>query len=362
MAEPTAYTRTILCVDDTVANLDLLNEVLKPYYQVKLVNSGIKALKLISKQLSEIDLVLLDVMMPEMDGYEVCRQIRDMPEARHLPIIFITAKNQPEDEKQALDMGGNDFITKPINPKVLLSRIKTHLQISDYHRFLTSQNIQLESKLTQRLSDIFSLQQATLNVMISLAEFRDEVTGNHIKRTQTYVQCVLEALKVNNSELDDVRCQFIVQAAPLHDIGKITIPDHILLKPGKLTEDEFKIMKTHAEKGADILRKAAAEMGGYGGFLVEAEAIAQSHHEKWDGTGYPKGLAGTEIPISGRVMAIADVYDALRSERPYKKAFSHEQALEIIVAGRGTHFDPAVVDAFLSQADHIAITAAKLQD
>lgn len=362
MAESTAYSKTILCVDDTVANLDLLNEVLKPHYKVKLVNSGVKALKLISKQLNEIDLVLLDVMMPEVDGYEVCRQIRAMPEARHLPIIFITAKNQPEDEKQALDIGGNDFITKPINPKVLLSRIKTHLQISDYHRFLTSQNIQLESKLTQRLSDIFNLQQATLNVMISLAEFRDEVTGNHIKRTQAYVQCVLESLKANHSELDETRCAFIVQAAPLHDIGKITTPDHILLKPGKLTEEEFELMKKHAEKGAEILRKASAEMGDYGGFLIEAEAIAQTHHEKWDGTGYPKGLVGAQIPIGGRVMAIADVYDALRSQRPYKEAFSHQQALEIIVSGRGAHFDPDVVDAFLSQADQIANIATELED
>ncbi|MBN2866577.1 MAG: response regulator [Thiotrichales bacterium] len=354
--------KTILCVDDTATNLELLNEVLKPHYYVKLVNSGKKALNLIAKQHREIDLILLDVMMPEMDGYEVCQQLRSQPETAHLPILFITAKNQPEDEKQALEVGGNDFITKPIIPSVLLSRIKTHLEISDYHRLLSSENRRLEKKLAKRLSDIFNMQQATLNVMISLAEFRDEVTGNHIKRTQKYVECVLNVLKQEHADLTDERCEFIIQAAPLHDIGKITIPDDILLKPGKLTADEFAVMKTHAEKGAKILRAAAAEMGEYGGFLREAESIAQTHHEKWDGSGYPRGLSGEGIPLSGRVMAIADVYDALRSARPYKKAFSHETAMTIIKEGRGTHFDPDVVDAFISQAGHIAEIAVQLED
>lgn len=362
MNKEASPSKTILCVDDTPTNLELLNAVLKPFYNVRLVNSGKKALGLIAKQHQEIDLVLLDVMMPEIDGYEVCQTIRSQPGTAYLPVLFITAKNQPEDEKQALEVGGNDFITKPINPSVLLSRIKTHLEISEYHRLLSSENRQLEAKLAKRLSDIFNMQQATLNVMISLAEFRDEVTGNHIKRTQTYVKCVLDALKNGHPELTEERCDFIVQAAPLHDIGKITIPDHILLKPGKLTPDEFSVMKTHAEKGAKILRSAAQEMGDYGEFLIEAESIAQTHHEKWDGSGYPRGLVGEAIPISGRVMAIADVYDALRSARPYKEAFSHEKAMMIITEGRGSHFDPEIVDAFFSMAERIAEIAQQLQD
>lgn len=357
-----ASLKTILCVDDTPANLSLLNEVLKKNYKVTLVNNGAKALALLEKNRANIDLILLDVMMPDIDGYEVCRQIRSQPENQHLPIIFITAKNQPEDERLALEMGGNDFITKPINPQVLLSRIKTHLQLNDYHRLLAQQNEQLEIKLNQRLTDIFKLQQGMLNVMISLAEFRDEVTGNHIKRTQSYVQCVVEILKETHPELTEERCQLIIQAAPLHDIGKITTPDHILLKPGKLTPDEFEIMKNHAAKGAEILHLSAGEMGGYGAFLIEAKSIALTHHEKWDGTGYPQGLAGEAIPISGRIMAIADVYDALRSNRPYKEAFSHNKALEIIQEGRATHFDPQVLDAFLLQSKKIAQIAQDLQD
>lgn len=353
---------TILCVDDTPVNLTLLNEFLSSYYHLSLTNSGAKALKLLERKASEIDLVLLDVMMPEMDGYEVCRLIRSNPKTQHLPIIFITAKNQPEDEVQALDAGGNDFITKPIQPEVLLSRIKTHLSVRHYHQILADQNAQLEQRLQQQLTDLFKLQNATLTVMISLAEFRDECTGNHIKRTQMFVQKIVEKLYYVCPELDERKGSLIVQASPLHDIGKITTPDDILLKPGKLTPDEFEIMKQHAQKGCEILHMASKEMGDYGDFLLEAQSIAKSHHEKWDGSGYPEGLKEEAIPIGARIMAVADVYDALRSERPYKKGMSHEQAIEIVMDGKGSHFDPKVVDAFMAQAEVVGQIFDKLKD
>ncbi|BCN92508.1 two-component system response regulator [Thiomicrorhabdus immobilis] len=366
MNNPNVKRKTILCVDDTPANLSLLNESLKNHYKLKLVNSGKKAISLLERSADEnlIDLILLDVMMPEMDGYEVCKMVKSHPSWCHIPIIFITAKSSPEDEQRALREGGSDFIPKPINPDVLLSRIRTHLELSEYHKKLREDNANLEQMLNARLSDIYQLQQATLTVMISLAEFRDEETGNHIKRTQTYIQLLAEA--TNNSYpdlgLDENYINLIVQAAPLHDVGKITTPDHILLKPGKLTADEFEIMKQHAQKGADILRAAANEMGSYGGFLEVAQEIAISHHEKWDGNGYPKGLAGENIPISGRLMAVVDVYDALRSTRPYKKAFSHQEAMEIIIQGANKHFDARLVQCFQSIEQQVSEIAEQLKD
>jgi putative two-component system response regulator len=353
---------TILCVDDTPANLMLLNKLLAEHYQVRLVNSGQKALDFFTQQ--QADLVLLDVMMPEMDGYEVCRRLREQPSTRHLPILFITAKNTAEDEQDALSAGGNDFITKPINPKVLLARIGTHLKVKDFQDFLAKENERLEQMVEERLSGIFKLQDASLAVMISLAEFRDECTGFHIKRTQHYIR--LLAIEVSESlpeyQLTDEQVEIIAKSAPLHDIGKITIPDHILLKPGKLTDEEFAIMKTHAQKGYDILRSASVNMGDYGDFLTMAQQVALTHHEKWDGSGYPNGLAGREIPLAGRLMAIVDVYDALRSARPYKNALSHEQALAFLQEGKATHFDAQLVDAFVRIGDVVKTYSEQWQD
>ncbi|MBF6058170.1 MULTISPECIES: HD domain-containing phosphohydrolase [Thiomicrorhabdus] len=359
-----ASTRTVLCVDDAPNNLALLNECLKEHYSVKLANNGLKALSLLEKfgASGEIDLILLDVMMPEMDGYEVCRKIKSNPAWRYIPIIFITSKTAPEDEQRALKEGANDFIPKPINPDVLLARIKTHLELSQYHLRLRNEKRQLEVNLQEKLTDIFRLQQATLNVMISLAEFRDEDTGNHIKRTQSYIELLAEEVERTYPHLglDEKSRELIVQAAPLHDIGKITTPDHILLKPGKLTDEEFDIMKQHAQSGADILAAAAREMGSYGGFLDVAQEIALTHHEKWAGNGYPRGLAGDDIPLSGRLMAIVDVYDALRSERPYKQPFSHEKSMAIIEEGSGSHFDPRLVECFRSRGEEVCLIAEKL--
>ncbi len=353
---------TILCVDDTPANLMLLNKLLADSYQVRLVNSGQKALDFFNQQ--HADLVLLDVMMPEMDGYEVCRRLREQPSTRHLPILFITAKNTAQDEQDALSAGGNDFITKPINPKVLLARINTHLKVKDFQDFLAKENERLEQMVEERLSGIFKLQDASLAVMISLAEFRDECTGFHIKRTQHYIR--LLAIEVSESlpeyQLTAEQVEMIAKSAPLHDIGKITIPDHILLKPGKLTDEEFAIMKTHAQKGYDILHAASNSMGEYGEFLTLAEQVALTHHEKWNGSGYPQGLAGRAIPLAGRLMAIVDVYDALRSTRPYKQGFSHEAALNMIVEGKNSHFDAQLVDAFVRIGDAIKTYSEQWED
>lgn len=353
---------TILCVDDTPANLVLLNKLLTDDYQVRLVNSGQKALDLMNQQ--PVDLVLLDVMMPEMDGYEVCRHLREDPNTRQIPILFITAKNTPEDEQDALVAGGNDFITKPINPKVLLARIATHLKVKDFQDFLAKENERLNQMVEERLSGIFKLQDASMAVMISLAEFRDECTGFHIKRTQHYIR--LLAIEVSESlpeyQLTSQQIDLITKSAPLHDIGKITIPDHILLKPGKLTDEEFAIMKTHAQKGYDILCSASASMGDYGDFLTLAQQVALTHHEKWDGSGYPNGLVGRAVPLAGRLVAIVDVYDALRSARPYKAALSHEAAMEMIMVGKGSHFDPQLVDAFVRIGDQVAAFSEQWQD
>ena len=353
---------TILCVDDTPTNLMLLNKLLAEHYQVRLVNSGHKALEFFRQQTA--DLVLLDVMMPEMDGYEVCRRLREQPSTRNLPILFITAKNTAEDEQDALSAGANDFITKPINPKVLLARIANHLKLKDFHDFLEKENERLEQMVEDRLSGIFKLQDASLAVMISLAEFRDECTGFHIKRTQHYIQ--LLAIEVSESlpeyQLTSEQIEIIAKSAPLHDVGKITVPDHILLKPGKLTTEEFEIMKTHAQKGYDILSSASASMGDYGDFLTMAQEVALTHHEKWDGSGYPNGLSGTDIPLAGRLMAIVDVYDALRSARPYKTPFTHEQALAILQQGKQVHFDGQLVDAFIRIGDAVKIYSEQWQD
>lgn len=355
---PTSDLPLIYCVDDTPANLSLLHGYLGSLYKVKLINSGEKVLTLLQKE--QPDLILLDVMMPGLDGYEVCRRVRANPDTRHIPILFITAKNTADDEQEALQAGGNDFITKPINPKVLMARVKTHLELKNYQDLLRQENRNLEAELQQRLSDIFKLQDATLAVMISMAEFRDEDTGNHIKRTQLYIaELAKEYVDTRPDEgLDERQIELIIKAAPLHDIGKIAIPDHILLKQGKLTPEEFEVMKTHAQKGYDMLQTAAKGMGYYGEFLNKAQEIALSHHEKWNGSGYPNGLAGEAIPLAGRMMAVVDVYDALTSHRPYKKAWSHADAMAFIQDQAGHHFDPELAIAFT----RIEARIARIQD
>lgn len=342
---------TILIVDDTPANLQLLADLLKEEYRVKVANNGIKALSL--AEASPPDLVLLDVMMPEMDGFEVCRRLKNSFVTCDVPVLLLSAKNSPEDEEMGFSVGAVDFIHKPISPPVVNARIKTHLKIKQWGDML-NKNKWLEAEIQRRLNEVHKMQEASMMVMVSLAEFRDECTGLHIVRTQKYVEMLAEELSKQHKYRDVLTPEVIKlwgRSAQLHDIGKIAIPDAILLKPGKLTDEEFEIMKTHTTRGYDILKQADCllecdENAKYS-FLTCSMEIALYHHEKWNGRGYPSGLAGEDIPLSARLMAVADVYDALRSARPYKAAMPHQKALDILMKDAGSHFDPSVIDAFL---------------
>jgi putative two-component system response regulator len=358
-----ARQQMVLVIDDTPANLSLLNQLLRPHYHVRLASSGARGLELAAMQ--PPDLVLLDIMMPEMDGYEVCRRLKASPGSAGIPVIFLTAKVDAADEELGFEVGAVDFIHKPIVPSIVLARVRTHLQIKAWQTFLEDQSAWLQGEVERRVNEVLYLQEAAIRVMVSLAEFRDECTGNHIRRTQTYVR--LLALHLSRQERDREflsaeHIDQIAKASPLHDIGKIAIPDHILLKPGKHTPEEFEIMKTHAEKGESMLIRTRRELGEDNLMLHFACQIARSHHERWDGTGYPDGLQGEAIPLSARLMAVADVYDALRSVRPYKKAFSHEEAVGMLLEQRGRHFDPAAIDAFVVLQDEFSQIARQLAD
>ena len=340
---------TILVVDDTPANLSLMTGLLRDEYKVKAAIDGEKALRIAQAQPGP-DLILLDIMMPGMDGYEVCRQLKADPATRDIPVIFLTAKSGVEDEKMGLDLGAVDYITKPISPPIVMARVRNHLILKASADFLRDKADFLEREVSKRTAEVVAIQDVTIHAMASLAETRDSDTGNHIRRTQHYVRAL--ALKLREQPrfaglLDDRYVSMLFKLAPLHDIGKVGIPDRILLKPGKLTPEEFELMKTHTTLGRDAIQAAEHQLGMSVDFLKLAKEIAYSHQEKWDGSGYPEGLRGEAIPVSARLMALADVYDALISRRVYKEGMSHEQALDFISEGRGKHFDPDMVDAFL---------------
>lgn len=354
---------TVLVVDDTADNLALVSGLLKNRYRVKLANCGAKALEI--AQQSMPDLILLDIMMPEMDGYQVCETLKSDPRTFDIPVIFLTAKSEVEDEYRGLTLGAVDYITKPINPAILLARVDTQLHLKQAADFLKNQNDYLESEVQRRSEEITAIQDVTILAMASLAETRDADTGNHIRRTQHYIR-TLALMARNHSrfagQLSDAYIDRLFKSAPLHDIGKIGIPDRILLKPGRLTTDEFDIMKNHAFLGYQAIVHAESALGGNIGFLETAKEIALSHQEKWDGSGYPDGLQGEQIPLSARLMAIADVYDALISKRIYKDAHTHDEAVEIIRSGKGSHFDPDLVDCFLQVQNQFAQIARNYQD
>ncbi len=344
--------KTILAVDDMPANIDVIKGILSPEYVVQAATNGIMALKIIEKR--KPDLILLDIMMPDMDGYEVCRKIKTQLDTNDIPIIFLTAKSETQDEAKGLTLGAVDYIVKPVRPEILQTRVKTHLDLKTAKDALNRQNEILEEKVIQRTQQMEELQDVVMVAMGSLAEARDPETGNHIRRTQWYVHLLASHLKSHpkfRHFLTPENITFLYKSAPLHDIGKVAIPDHILLKPGKLTADEFEQMKTHTTIGGHAIASASAKINKAENFLAIGQEIAYTHHEKWDGSGYPKGLRGEAIPISGRLMALADVYDALISKRCYKEGFSHEKAVSIIQKGRATHFDPDITDAFLSIND-----------
>lgn len=340
---------TIFIVDDTPENLTLVSTLLKPFYRVKVATSGEKALVYFAQHEAVPDLILLDIVMPGLSGYDVIVELKKNSKMRDIPVIFLTAMSRVEDEKKGLELGAVDYITKPISPPVLLARIKTHLQNKVIADFLRDKNEYLEAEITKRTQEISAIQYVTIFALTSLAETRDSDTGNHISRTQHYVKVLAKKLQTHphfSPYLSDTMIETLFKSAPLHDIGKVGIPDSILLKPAKLTPEEFEIMKSHTTLGKKAIEHAEEQLGMSVAFLDVAKEIAYSHHEKWDGSGYPLGLKGNEIPICGRLMAVADVYDALIAKRVYKERFSHEKAVEIILEGRGKHFDPDVVDAF----------------
>jgi len=355
---------TVLVVDDTPANLTLLAQVLKPAYRVQLAVSGAKALEICRRQ--PPDVVVLDIMMPELDGYEVCRRLKADPATRHLPVIFLTALTRPEDESAGFEAGGADFIHKPFNPATVRARVRAHVQLKRAEDQLRGHNARLSDELDARRREVERLRDTTLFVMVGLAEFRDADTGNHIQRTQEYVRTLarwLAAQPDGPADWTEAAIDELAKAAPLHDIGKVAIPDGILLKPGRLSADEWQVMKTHAEQGGDLLQRAIDRLGDDAGpMLTYGKQIARHHHERWDGSGYPDGLAGTAIPLPARLMAVADVYDALISARPYKQAMTHDQALAFIRAGRGSHFDPRVVDALDACLSEVRAIASRWAD
>jgi len=334
-------TARILLVDDNTTNLQLLHETLDGIgYRLLIAKNGKTALAIARK--AKPALILLDIMMPEMDGYEVCRRLKADDKTDRIPVIFITALADEDDEAKGLALGAVDYLTKPFNPDLVRARVRIHLELKQHQD-------QLEQLVRERTRRLELTQAVTIESLATLAEYRDPETGGHIKRTQNYVKMLAKQLKQHprfRDELNDDVIELLYMSAPLHDLGKIAVPDHILQKAGKLTDEEFEEMKKHTNYGHDALRITEQKLG-QDSFLRYAREIAYTHQEKWDGSGYPTGLKGDEIPISGRLMALADVYDALISKRVYKPPFPHEKAVEIIVEGKEKHFDPDIVDAFI---------------
>ncbi|MDL2338105.1 MAG: two-component system response regulator [Pseudomonadota bacterium] len=352
---------TVLVVDDTPTNLSLLSELLGPHYRVQLAVSGAKALELAQRRAP--DLIVLDVMMPGMDGHQVCRRLKADACTRDVPVLFLTALNSPADENLCFEVGGADFVAKPFNPATLMARVRTQLDVSAWRKAMRDRNAWLQSELALRVDEVEQLRDTTLFVMVGLAEFRDSDTGQHVRRTQEYVRVLARWISQQGGGLDDAQIDAMARAAPLHDIGKVAIPDRVLLKPGPLTAEEWGVMKTHADVGADLLQRAADRLGDRAGPLLRyGIEIARHHHEKWDGSGYPAGLAGEAIPLSARLMAVADVYDALISRRVYKEPMGHDVALGRIAADSGKHFDPLVVRALFEVQASLTDIAQRFQD
>jgi putative two-component system response regulator len=334
---------TILVVDDTPSNIAVLTEILRSDYRVLAAINGEQALK-IARGVPPPDLILLDVMMPGMSGHEVCQRLKAESSTRKLPVIFVTAMNQVEDEAQGFALGAVDYITKPVSPPIVKARVKTHLALYD-------QNRELERMVRERTAELHHTRLEIIKRLGRAGEFRDNETGMHVIRVAHYCRLLGEAARMNEEDVD-----LVFNAAPMHDIGKIGIRDHVLLKPGKLDDEEIKIMRQHVPFGAEIIGEHAD------GLLSMARLIALTHHEKWDGTGYHRGLKGEEIPLVGRITSIADVFDALTSVRPYKKAWSIEDAVALLQREAGTSFDPELVKKFAGILPQILAVREKYSD
>ena len=327
----TTTKQTVLVVDDTPENIDVLSGILRSDYKVKAALNGEKALK-IAQSDSPPDIILLDIMMPEMDGYEACQKLKMNPKTQKIPVIFVTAKSEIEDETKGLELGAVDYITKPVSPPIVMARVHTQLALYDQSR-------ELERKVRQRTEELNETRLEIIRRLGRAAEYRDNETGMHVIRMSHYSRLIAEAMSANEEWVE-----LIFNSAPMHDIGKIGIPDAILLKPDKLNDGEWDIMKKHPEFGEKIIGDHPSDL------LKMAKEIALRHHEKWDGSGYPTGLKGEKIPLSARIVALADVFDALTTERPYKPAWPVEKAVHFIDENSGTHFDPDLIPLF-----HVAL-------
>jgi len=345
---------TIFIVDDDSTNLTIASDALSDSYNIFTFNSGELLLKKLEKHIP--NLILLDVDMPEMSGYEVIKHLKRKIETSQIPVIFLTAKNDCESELEGLSLGAIDYIIKPFSPPLLLKRIEVHLLVESQKKELQNFNNNLLGMVKAKTRAVVELQNAILNTMTKLVDRRDDITGGHIERTQRYMYVLLKTMLESGHYMDESLTwdlELVIQSTQLHDIGKIAIKDSILLKPGKLTDEEFENIKAHTIVGEEVIREIEKNTTEHK-FVEYAKIFAVTHHERWDGSGYPRGLKGKDIPVLGRAMAIVDVYDALVSVRPYKKAFSHDEAVAIISDGKGKHFDPAIVDLFLSISDQFS--------
>ncbi|EQB2601803.1 response regulator [Aeromonas salmonicida] len=360
----TSHAATILIVDDSPENLMVLTDLLSPTYRVLAAQSGEKCLRIATGNTLP-DLILLDVMMPGMDGYEVLKQLRTSPETSRIPVVLLTALADSQSEEYGLSLGAADYITKPIKPAIVQARVRTQLEAKQARDGLQSQNTALEAEVARRMTENDLIQQVSIRALAHLAEIRDPETGNHILRTQGYVRLLANALASHPRFIDTLTPRYIdllSRSAPLHDIGKVGIPDHVLLKPAKLTVEEWEVMRTHAKLGSDAIEEAERDIEQPLAFLTLAKEIAHWHHEKWDGSGYPDGLRGDEIPLSARLMALADVFDALINVRVYKAAMPYDEARALILSGTGQHFDPDVVTAFDNHFDQFVAIAERYTD
>ncbi|MCL2764177.1 MAG: response regulator [Treponema sp.] len=338
--------KTIFVVDDSDTNLSMAEVVLEDQYSIMTMPSAAKMFTLLEKIMP--DLILLDIEMPEMDGFETLKKLKSETLWADIPVVFLTGRNDAEVEARGLEMGAIDFVTKPFSAPVLLNRIKTHLNIDEIIR--------------ERTFQLSRLQNSIVAVLADMVENRDKGTGGHIERTSMYIRILIDEMRDSEVYADEIRgwdVEKIISSARMHDLGKISITDTIVNKPGKLTDEEFEVMKSHAQEGERIIDEIIARTG-EGDFLRNAKLFAGTHHERWDGKGYPRGLKEDEIPLQGRIMAIVDVYDALVSERPYKNAFTADVAIGIIMQNSGTHFDPKIAQIFFNARDRIKAAKAGL--
>jgi len=345
--------KTIFLVDDDMTNLTIGKKALSGIYNVFTLNSGAVLLEMLENL--QPDLILLDVNMPEMDGHEAIQLVKANKNTAHIPVIFLTALSDEAMELKGLSLGAIDYITKPFSAPLLLKRLEVHLLVEAQKRELVTQKRELlffNNNLTQMVEEktetVVELKNAILSTMAELVEYRDEITGGHIIRTQRYIKALMDAMRevgAYSTEVEGLDEDLVLQSCQLHDVGKIAVKDAVLNKPGKLTPEEFDSIKAHTTFGEKVINQLK-EKTMDSDFLEYAKIFAVSHHERWDGSGYPNKLKGEEIPLLGRIMAIGDVYDALVEPRPYKDAFSHEKAVQIILEGRGGHFDPVLTDVF----------------